>query len=99
MAISDEQYVKLAQHIKENCTISELNGILSGDFSALRALIIDELLLVDYQGTIIDIVFEDLFTQKKKPQLTKELGELADFLMSDLSLHYLRHNLSKLMKK
>lgn len=99
MAISDEQYVKLAQHIRENCTSHELNAILLGDFSALRALIVDELLLVDYQGTIIDIVFEDLFTQKKKPLLKKELGELADFMMSDLSLQYLRYNLSKLLKK
>lgn len=99
MAISDEQYKKLAQHIKENCTTSELNAIMAGDFSALRALIVDELLLVDYQGSVIDIIFEDLFTQKKKPLLKKELGELACFMMSDLSLYYLQHNLSELMKK
>lgn len=99
MAISDEQYIKLAQYIIETCTASELKAIMSGDFTALRAMIVDELLLVDYQGTIIDIIFEDLFTQKKKPLLKKELGELTDFLMSDISLIYLKHNLSKLMKK
>lgn len=99
MAISDEQYQKLACHIIDNCTTAEINQILSGDFSALKSLIVNELLFNDYQGTILDIVFEDLYTQKKRPILKAQFKEFADFLMSDLSLIYLQYNLSKMVKK
>lgn len=98
MPITEDQYKKLSQHIKENCTTPEIKLILKGDFSPLRTLIIDELLLVDYQGTIIDVIFEDLFSQKKKPFLKRELGEFADFLISDLSLYYLKRHLEQLVK-
>lgn len=99
MAISDEQYQKLAEYIVQECTPAEVRQILSGDFSAFKELIVNELLLNDYQGTILDIVFEDLFTQKKKPILKSQFKEFADFLMSDMSLIYLKHNLSKLVNK
>lgn len=97
MPITEDQYKQLAQHLKENCTASEIRSILEGDFKPLKILIVDELLLVDWQGTILDIIFEDLFTQKKKPYLKSQCGEFADFLMSDLSLHYLRYHLKKIL--
>lgn len=98
MPITEDQYKKIAEHIKDSCTAQEIKLILNEDFRPLRVLILDELLMTDYQGAILDIVFEDLFTQKKKPYLKIHLGELADFLMSDLSLRYIRYHLEKLMK-
>lgn len=99
MAIELEQYEKLAKHLLETLPCGEIEQIIAGDFLPLRNLIVDELLLNDYRGTILDIIFEDLFTQKKKPILKSQLVEFADFLMSDLSLYMLKHNLSVLHKK
>lgn len=98
MAISENQYQKLALYIKENVSRTELQSLIDGDISVLRGLIVDELLLNDYKGLIIDIIFEDLFTQKKKPLLKQNFQKLADFLISDLSLCYLKMILLKLLK-
>lgn len=99
MAISDEQYQKLAEYIIQECTPAEVRQIIVGDFVPLKDLIVNELLVCDYQGTILDVVFEDLFTQKKKPILKTQLKEFADFLMSDLSLVYLQYQVSKIVNK
>lgn len=99
MAISVEQYDKLTKHLLETLSKKEIDDIIAGDLSPLRDLIVDELLLNDYCGTVIDIIFEDLFTQHKRPILKKQFGKLADFLISDLSIYMLRHNLSLMVKK
>lgn len=99
MAISEENYVVLAKHIIEQCNSKQIEQILSGDFSAVRSIILNELMLNDYRGVFLDIIFEDMFTQKKKPILRAELDDFADFLMSDLSLYLLKLNISKLLAK
>ncbi len=99
MAINESSYQKLAQHIVEECNSKQINAIINGDFNPIRAIILDELMFQDYQGVFLDVIFEDMFTQKKKPILRGELEELADFLMSDLSVYLLIHYISKLAKK
>lgn len=99
MPISQESYAKIARHLTEVCNQKELTAILDGDFTAIRRLIAEELLWNDYQGVFLDIVFEDLLTQKKKPILRAELSEFAGFLMTDLSMTMIQYYLSKMMKK
>lgn len=98
MAIRNEAYEKLAQHLLDVCSHKELQDFMAGDFSIVRQVIVDELLLNDYQGTFLDVIFEDLFTQKKKPILKGEFENFAEFLMSDMSLFLLKYNLSKILK-
>lgn len=98
MAIGTDAYEKLARQMIEVCNRKELQDFMSGDFSVVRKAIVDELMLVDYQGVFLDVVFEDLFTKKKRQILKNEFGDFADFLMSDLSLYLLKHNLSKILK-
>lgn len=98
MAITEDQYKQIAQHIKANCDPLQIRSILNGDFTPLKNLITDELMMIDYQGTLLDIIYEDLWTQKKKPYLRKASGDFAEFLMSDLSLGYVRYHLAKLKK-
>lgn len=99
MAISDENYRKLAKHIIEDCSTKEVDLVLAGDFSPIRAIILEELLFNDYCGVFLDIIFEDMFSQKKKPILRAELDDFADFLMSDLSPYMIRHYVSELRSK
>lgn len=98
MAIRTDAYEKLAHHMVDVCSKKELRQFLDGDFSVVRQVIVDELLLNDYQGVFLDIIFEDLFTQKKKPILKSELENFADFLISDISIYLLKYNLSKILK-
>lgn len=97
--IRTDSYTKLANHLMDVCNAKEISQILSGDFSVVRQVIVDELLLTDYSGTFLDIIFEDLFTQKKKPILKSELEEFADFLMTDISLYLLKYYLAKAVNK
>lgn len=99
MAISENSYAVLAKHIAEECSSKQIDQIMSGDFSCVRQLILEELMFVDYKGVFLDIILEDMFTQKKKPILRAELDDLADFLMSDLSPHMLKIHVSKQRKK
>lgn len=99
MAVRQDSYAKLAQRLTEVCSRKELDQFLEGDFSIIRQVIVEELLLNDYQGVFLDVIFEDLFSQKKKPILKVKFDEFAEFLMSDLSLFLLKHNLSKILKR
>ena len=96
--IRADSYEKLAQHLMEVCSHKELLDFLAGDTSVVHQVIVDELLLNDFQGVFLDIIFEDLFSQKKKPILKVELEKFGEFLMSDVSLILLQYNLSKKMK-
>ena len=99
MPITQESYQRLANHLCEVLNERDVQRIVSGDFLPLRQVIVEELMFMDYQGAILDIVFEDLFSQKKKPILRAELEGFAEFLMSDLSLFLIQHYLSKRLKK
>lgn len=99
MAISENSYMILAKHIVDECNNKQIDQIMSGDFSCVRMLILDELMFNDYKGVFLDVIMEDMFTQKKKPYLRGELEELADFLLSDLSPYLLKAYVSKHRKK
>lgn len=99
MAISESSYEKLAEHIIEECNSKELNQIQNGDLSPVRIIILQELIFIDYQGVFLDVIMEDMFTQKKKPILKAELDDLADFLLSDLSPYMIKYYVSKQLKK
>lgn len=99
MPITQESYAKLADHLCEVLNQRDVQRIVDGDFLPLRQVILEELMFMDYQGPVLDIIFEDLFSQKKKPILRAELEGFAEFLMTDLSLILLQHYLSKRQKK
>lgn len=99
MAISEDSYKKLASHIISECNSKEIERIQKGDLSPVRIIILQELILTDYQGIFLDVIMEDMFTQKKKPILKAELDDLADFLLSDLSPYMLKYYVSKGLKK
>lgn len=99
MPITQESYVRLADHLCDILNERDVQRIVNGDFAPLRQAIVEELMFMDYQGAILDIIFEDLFSQKKKPILRTELEGFAEFLMSDLSLFLIQYYLSKRMKK
>lgn len=99
MAISEDSYKKLASHIISECNSKEIEQIKNGDLSPVRIIILQELIFNDYCGVFLDVIMEDMFTQKKKPILKAELDDLADFLLSDLSPYMLKYYVSKQLEK
>lgn len=96
--IREDGYAKLTNRLFEVCNSRELQAIVNGDFAPLKKVIVDELMLNDYNGVFLDILFEDLFSQKKKPILRTHMEEFTDFLMTDISLFLLQHYISKRLK-